>query len=375
MRYDSRLLVNLSNLEYNYKLLNEKAPQNEVLFMIKADAYGHGLEEVYEFSAMELGIKTFGVASLAEAIELREKFQNRNTEIYVFSDLNFNLSNAKDLYESFKIIPVIASLEDLKIFLNWESSIPLSVKLNTGMNRIGINHSELEQMIDTLKKNNIIKIDHFMTHFASSYFKVKDGDNTNRQYEIFKKAKTEIKNAGIEIKDSSCANSGAIEQSFSLEETHIRPGLMMYGPYSLGAIGKDEKIWKARNISQLETHITRLEIHKKGTPIGYGGAVLDKDYLVMTLPIGYGDGMLTYYSGAKLNIADKDCRVLGRINMDMVQLGFSPELLNSFKLNERVNLWSFDQESIMNFSKSVKTIPYQVLTGITKRIPREYIRD
>jgi alanine racemase len=375
MRYESRLLVNFSNLEYNLKNLKAKAPQNEVLFMIKADAYGHGLEEVYEFAAMELGIKKFGVASLKEGVILREKYHHLKTDIYIFSDLNLSLSNSQDVYEKFNLIPVLASLDDVKCFMQWSSKVPLVIKFNTGMNRIGLEYNNLEALIKLLKENKVTTIHHIMTHFASSYFKVKDDDSTYRQYQLFKTIKDELRGAGITYSHSSCANSGAIEQEFALAEDIIRPGLMLYGPYSIGALGKDDKVWNARNLSQFETHITRLDIRKKGTPLGYGGSILDKDYLVMTLPIGYGDGFLTYYSGANLKISEQDCRVLGRINMDMIQLGFDPDLENKFKVNERVALWSFGQDSIMKFSKSVKTIPYQVLTAVSKRIPREYIRE
>ena len=71
MRNESSLLIKLENLAYNYELLNKLAPQNEVLFMIKANAYGNGITKIYEYAHNELGIKNFGVAALGEAQLIR----------------------------------------------------------------------------------------------------------------------------------------------------------------------------------------------------------------------------------------------------------------------------------------------------------------
>ena len=102
---------------------------------------------------------------------------------------------------------------------------------------------------------------------------------------------------------------------------------------------------------------------------------MDKDYFILTLALGYGDGFLTYYSGAKIIINGVPAKVLGRVNMDMVQIGLDPKEQEKFQTINSVEIWSEEQETLTSFANSVKTIPYQVFTGITSRVTREYIRD
>lgn len=370
MRIDSQLNVRLDHLKNNYELLKNIAPQNEVLFMIKANAYGNGLEEIYQYAHSQLNIKSFGIASLGEAIHIRKKYPQDKSSLYVFSEVNFGNETNINSYNEFNLIPVISNLSNLKFYLQHLNHSPLCLKFNTGMNRLGIPSSEIDNVCDLLKKNKT-NVFHLMTHFSSSYQKLKDGNSTQRQYKEFLQIKEKLRSHSIEIEHTSVSNSGAIEQSFGLEESFIRPGLMLYGPYSFGNVQKNQSIWKGKNISSLETKIIQTNILKRGMPVGYGGHVLDKDYLVAAIPLGYGDGFLTYYSGSKLKINDQEAKVLGRVNMDLTLLGFSPDAKN-LEAGTQVSLWDFEQESLMNFSQAVKTIPYQVMCAINSRVKRIY---
>lgn len=370
MRYDSQVNVRLGHLKNNYELLKNLAPQNEVLFMIKADAYGNGIERIYDYAFSKLNITSFGVASLAEAVLLRHNFPKYKTNIYVFSDLSFQYKDAYKSYKEFNILPVIFNLNQLDFFIKNLNTMPLCLKFNTGMNRLGIDVSEIDK-VSTILTEEKLNIFHLMTHFASSYQKYKVGNNTDRQYKEFLAIKNIFHKNGITVEHTSISNSGAIEQNFGLEESFIRPGLMMYGPYSFGNFQNEEIKWKAKNISSLETKIIQNKLMKRGMPIGYGSHVLDKDYQVVALPLGYGDGILTYFSGAKLNIEGQEAKVLGRVNMDLTLLGFEPDAKN-LEPNTPVKLWTFEQESLMDFSRAVKTIPYQIMCAINKRVPRIY---
>ena len=371
MRNESSLLIKLENLAYNYELLNKLAPQNEVLFMIKANAYGNGITKIYEYAHNELGIKNFGVAALGEAQLIRLNYPKDMTNIYVFSDINFKNKDCLKLYEQANILPVISSREDFDIAIKALRSTRLVLKFNTGMNRLGLELDDLAYYSESLKKAGK-SISHLMTHYSSSYLGIERVNATKNQYNKFKKIHDHFKSEGIEVSNTSCANSGAIEQKFSLEENFIRPGLMLYGPYSVGAFKGDQKVWDAKNINSLETKIIKISQLKKGSPIGYGGSVLDKDYKVLTLPLGYGDGLLTYYAGASFNLEGIKAKILGRINMDLVSIGV-PIDNNSLKVDNRVRLWGFEQDSIMEFSHRVKTIPYQVMCAVSSRIPRIYL--
>lgn len=371
MRYNSELVVNLDLLAHNYQLLKKLTKNNETIFMVKADAYGHGIKEIVYYAFNELKISRFGVASLGEAMNIRESLPTLNCEIWVFSDTELDSEKYKEYYLDYNIIPVIHDLSDLQNILDDKdyARMPIVIKIDTGMYRLGISESDIEKMIFLIKESGRSSIHHLCTHFSGSYIKLKNGDKTSRQYEKFLKIKEMLHDSGISIEESSCANSGAIEQGFSLDESHVRPGLMLYGPSS--TISSFSQ-WQGKTISSFKTKIMKVIEVKKGMPIGYGGHVCGKDGYVAYVPVGYGDGILTYYSGLKHKYLGEDYQILGRINMDLTAIFFEnrpPEL----KRGSEFFFWDSTNNNIAEFSAQLKTIPYQLFTGITSRVPRRYI--
>lgn len=367
MRLEGELKVNLNYLRSNFNLLrSEYLKDNEIIFMIKADAYGHGKDKLFEFAYKECDVRDFGVACLGEALELRNSFPEIQAQLWVFSDLNLQ-SHYKD-YENFNIIPVLSQLDDLKFVLEQELNIPLVLKFNTGMNRLGLNPSDTDKIIELLKQSEKEDIFHIMTHFANSYFPLKPGDKNERQYDLFKQIKKKLRDAGIEIKGSSVSNSGAIEQGFGVEESHVRPGLMLYGP---SPMFKDSK-WQGKIISSLTSKIAEVFPIKKGTPVGYGSHVCAEDGLVAVVPLGYGDGVLGYYSGLKQEFFDGiEGQFLGRINMDLSLIHFK-EGLGQLMSGTDISLWNETQGSIQRITQHAKTTAYQVFTSVNSRVPRRY---
>jgi alanine racemase len=374
MRYSTQLSINLKYLESNYNKLRKLAPSNEVIFMVKANAYGHGLEEVVRFSDQEMGIHQFGVASVGEAMQLRINQPDLQCELLVFSDTEIGNDSYRECYTNHRITPVIHQFSQLELFLQETDFkfVPLVLKFDTGMNRLGIPIEKITEVVRLLKKHGRTEVDHLMTHFSSSFLKLKENDRTHRQYGLFVELKKTLQSGGISVNKTSCANSGAIEQQFALEESHIRPGLMMYGPRSVGSFRPGDGIWKGESICRLKSTIISMNPIKKGAPVGYGGHVCHKDGLLVNLPIGYGDGFLTYYSGLKLKHRSHEYQVLGRVNMDLISLLFESTAAADLKVGDEIVFWDHDQQSIVDFSNQAKTIPYQVYTAITSRVPREY---
>lgn len=367
MRYHSSLEVDLGVLRENFQLLKEKAPKNKVIFMVKANAYGHGLLPIAKFACEEGLCDALGVASLGEAIEIRKKLPSLKKDVYVFSDTGLMFDDAVEMYVDYGVIPVVSHLDDLKTFLSHQflKNFPLLLKVDTGMHRLGVGAGDLEEVIRLLKSHGKKTINHLMTHFSSSYIPLKDNDKTNRQYEAFLKFKANLRDSGIEIEETSCANSGAIEQGLSLEESHIRPGLMLYGPESTGN-------WNGQIISRLQTHVMKTMFVKKGMPIGYGNHVVHEDGLLAYLPLGYGDGILTAYTKMRVQIAGEPARLIGRVNMDLSAFLFRTSAARSIKRGKEVSLWGHDPRHLCQICDQTKTIPYQVFTSISGRVPRRY---
>ena len=371
MRFSSELVVDLGLLQENFQKLKKIAPNNQIIFMVKANAYGHGLLDIVKFSSKSLGVKLFGCASLAEALEIKKEVIDPSMEIFVFSDLA--LETHLDCYIDSNIFPVLSSMTQLKLVIESGIEIPIVLKINTGMNRLGIYEKDYSSAIDYLKHSGVKSIKHLMTHFSSSFFKIKKGDRTHRQYSKFLEFKSLLLESQISLKSTSVSNSGAIEQSFGLEETHIRPGLMLYGARSVGSLKNDEVLWDGKIISSLNTKVISIEAVKKGTPIGYGGHTCHADGIIAFLPLGYGDGILTYYSGVNIYHNGAVGKIIGKVNMDLTAVFFSLDDANKIKIGDKLEFWNHTQESVIEFLTQTKSIPYQMFTSITSRVPRRYI--
>ncbi|MEC7183708.1 MAG: alanine racemase [Bdellovibrionota bacterium] len=374
MRYRTRLCVDFNVLGENFSFLKTLVPKNEILFMVKANAYGHGMVPIVQYANKVLGIKEFGVATIEEGAYLRDSLSNCEFEVYVFSDIQLDLGVNWNIYRSRRITPVLSRLEDLKTFLENRSynHIPLVLKYNTGMNRLGISDKDLEKSIGLLKKYNRTHISHLMSHFSSSFLSINKVKKTNNQFRVFKELKKIFRDNGITVEKSSISNSGAIEQKFGLEESHVRPGLILYGPSSLSSDFREKSLWKGKNISSLETTIISTFNVKKGDPLGYGAIPCPEDGLVGIVSIGYGDGFLSSYQGATFSFKGRPARVVGRISMDMAHILFPPSLKNDVHVGETFRIWGEDSSELLDLSDELKRIPYELFCQLSPRIPRVY---
>jgi alanine racemase len=358
-------------------LLKKIAPKNEVLFMVKANAYGHGMVPIVQFSNQRLKIKEFGVATIEEGIYLRDSLNRLKFDIYVFSDIQLDLEVNFNLYRNRRITPVISRLEDLNIFLQSSDfkHLPLVLKFNTGMNRLGLMKSDLMECISLLKKYKRMNITHLMSHLASSFLPIDEIKKTNAQLRCFNEIKRSFRDNGITIEKTSIANSGAIEQKFGLEESHIRPGLILYGPSSLVEPFRSRSTWKGQNISKLETTIISVFSVKKGDPLGYGAIPSPDDGVIGIISIGYGDGFLSLYQGAEFHYKGYLARVVGRVSMDMAYILFPASAIKKLDVGETFQIWGHNSLELLDLSDRLKRIPYELFCQLSPRIPRVYNLD
>lgn len=367
MRHSSFLEVNLSLLSENFHMIQALAPKATIIPMVKAEAYGNGLIPISQFLVRDLNVKTLGCASLGEALKIFHDSPELKSTILVFSDTELENEFAREAYLKFNIIPVLHQRSDLEVILKHPdfSRIPLHLKVNTGMNRLGLSEEDLKLYLPQLKKRGVC---HFLTHLARSSQVLKAGDKTHKQYDEFIRLKKFLESAGVEIRETSISNSGAIEQGYGCNETYVRPGLMLYGPPSV----TDPILWKGHQTSRFVTKVLSTFTVKKGTPVGYGVNVADKDSFFAVLPVGYGDGITTYYSGSNLLINGIKGKIFGRINMDMTFVQFDMENADKIRRNDQVEIWNHDNRVISEFATQNKTHAYQIMCGVSGRIPRIY---
>lgn len=339
--------------------------------MVKANGYGHGAVGIAQ-TLLENDVKILGVATLSEALELRRELSKFRYEILVFSDVQLGDIDNHDLYRDFRITPVISSRRDLDLFLSTSvfKNFPLYLKFNTGMNRLGIPHQEVDEVSKQLLTHGRKSITHVLSHFACASQIITLASN-ERQLANFKQVLNSLKSHGLSIEQTSMANSGAIEQGFALEFSHIRPGIMMYGASSL--IPGVSSNWTGRIISRLDVRVLHAQEMKRGDPVGYGATPIGRDGRLLIAAIGYGDGFNNRYQKAKFNIKTESGEtvpvdVVGRVNMDMVQL-LAPIQAN-IKTDEVVSFWDDDPHSLNLLCQSSQTIPYEVFCQLSGRVPR-----
>lgn len=371
MRFGSRLAVNLDLLGHNISSLKELCPNNQIIFMVKANGYGHGLVEVVRY-AIKHEISEFGCATLAEAVMLREQLKDQFFEVFVFSDFNLNIPEQASLFLEKRIIPVITNKGDLKLILEDDrfKFFPLCLKFNTGMNRLGLSWQDADSIAKDISQHGRKKIFHLMTHMACASSSHKTHPLNIAQRENFARVKEIFTENGLEIEASSIANSGTIEQGFGFEETHIRPGLMLYGPTSLNEDIRKESLWKGKIISSLETEVIVVRDIKKNEPVGYGGTIVPEDGKLAIIALGYGDGLSTNYGGADIHFEQSKGKIFGRVNMDMAQILFPPK--TNIPENASLQIWNEDPVRFSHLCKQTNLIPYELFCQISTRVPRVY---
>ncbi len=366
MRHSSYLEINLQLLSENVERIKSLAPKAKLIPMVKADAYGNGIVPLARFLSEELKEKKLGCASLGEALHVLRECPGFESEIMVFSDTEMSNPDLRKFYGENNLTPVLHQKSDIENFLSDSrlNKVPLVLKVDTGMNRLGVLVDELPALIPRLKQRGV---KHLLTHFAASYYVSKAGDKTSRQLSEFERAKKMLKDGGVSVEETSVSNSGAIEQGIGIQETYVRPGLMLYGPPSV-----EPRIWEGHQISKLVTKILKTFSVKKGTPVGYGINVAGEDGFIAIIPLGYGDGLMTFASGVELSVNGHKGKIFARVNMDMAFIIFPMAVEGKLKVGEVVEVWNHDNRVITDLATQMKTIPYQLMCGISSRIPRIY---
>ncbi len=364
--------IDLAALEYNFRQVKRRvAPEVKVLVAVKADAYGHGILQVSK-RLINSGVDYLGVATIDEAIQLRKA--KITAPLLVFGSIF-----------SYEIKPIInynltASIGDLPTArrLDREAKakkkrVKVHIKIDTGMGRLGIWHREAKVFIKELIRFKNLQLEGIYTHFASA--DEEDFSYTFLQIESFQNLIRDLERIGIDIPLKHAANSMGL---LKFKESHfnlVRPGLMIYGLYPLKSTPRDIKL---KPVLSFKTKIVYLKKLSAGRTVSYGRTyVTRKDTVIAVLPVGYGDGYSRSLSNkAEVLIQGKRASVVGTICMDqtMVDVTQTPNVKvgDSAVLIGRQGKEEIKAEELANFSD---TISYEVICGISKRVPRIYKRD
>lgn len=312
--------IDLKAIEYNFKLIKKIIGSKvKILSVVKADAYGHGMLPVAR-RLVKLGVDYLGVASIEEGRALRQ--EGILTPILLFE--NILPEFAKEVIK-YKLTPSIGTIEVARRLQYYAKKnnriVKVHIKVDTGMGRWGIWHAQASEFIKRINLFSHLKIEGVYTHFPCAGC---DSRFTRRQINIFKSLIKKLKQENIRIPLYHAANSMGVIGYPQGHLDMVRPGLMLYGLYPKDSLKSKIKLKPALSF---KTKVIFLKKISAGRSISYGRTfICPKDTTIATLPVGYEDGYLRYFSN-KAEVLYKGHRypIVGRVCMDqlMVDLGQS----------------------------------------------------
>jgi len=354
--------VDLQQLVRNYTLIREAAGR-PVLCVVKANAYGHGAQPCAQ-ALREAGAEWFGVATLAEALELRKALPDAEILLLGYTPVE----NAGELRDN-RITQTVYSLDYARQLSEAlaDGEIRCHLKLDTGMNRLGFRadrQEELEQAVQACRLPHLHYTGMF-THFACAD-EPENPAMTLMQSERFAAAEAYLADRGLTFPLRHVSNSAAVVNHPALARDMVRGGILLYGfapSPETGNLG-------CRPIMTLVSRVSHVHTLHPGDSVGYGATfTADRPMTIATLPIGYADGFVRAYAGGKVLIEGQEAPLVGRICMDQCTADVTS--LQGIGPGSRVEVFG-PEFSAQRFADLAGTIPYEVTSIITPRVKRIY---
>jgi alanine racemase len=367
----TRAEVDLQALRFNYESIRKHlGPGVKIMGIVKANGYGHGILEVARALA-RFGCDYLGVGFLEEGIELRKGGITLPVLVlggvlgsqigeFLEHDLEITVSS-----------PSVAELVDAEAGKNGPRKARVHLKIDTGMERIGVRAEHAVPFVEHTCRYSHLDVAGLYSHFATS--DERDKTFARRQLERFNDVLRTLERLHIEIPLKHIANSGAIidlpESYFNL----VRPGIMLYGYYPSRETSERIPI---RPVLSLKSGIVYLKEVPANTSISYGRAYLTSSPTrIATVPVGYGDGYTRRLTNrTDVLIGGARFPVVGTICMDqiMVDVGAGSAVATGDEVvlvgkqgSEEITMW--------DLAEKTGTIPYELLTGLSPRVPRVYL--
>lgn len=364
--------INIDALEHNMKLIRSKTNKNsKVMAVVKADAYGHGAILCAK-TLLSAGADWLGVATVPEGVQLR------NAGIYapilvlgaipeedMRDAVSFDIITAAFDYENAKELSKVAEAMGKKAKVH--------IKLDTGMNRIGI--SAKRGYVEKIKEIEMlpgIEADGIFSHLSCS--DAEDEAFTLKQIELFENAVKTLEKEGIHFAVKHLANSAAI---FKYPQAHydmVRAGIICYGCCP----SEETHIFGLEPVMSFKCNVSFVKTIRKGDCVSYGAAFeAAKATDIATLTVGYADGYTRLLSGkTEVLIKGKRVKVVGKICMDQCMADVSG--VNNISVGDVATLFGKDGNEIITadeIAQKIGTINYEILCMVSRRVLRLYIKD
>ncbi len=366
--------IDLGALRHNYREVRRRLEPTgcAVLAPVKADAYGHGLVPVARVLAAE-GVDWFGVALLEEGLRLRK--DAIDCPILVLGGLP---DGSEVTAVEAGLTPVVYRSPSVRalnaIAASRQMPVGVHLKVDTGMNRLGVPLDELSDFLDLLDSMDHVYIDGLMTHMAVA--ESADSAFTSTQLRHFSQVIDVVRARGHHPRWIHAANSAGMMNARAMPSPHVanlaRPGIALYGlppDPSLAAA------WDLRPVMALESAITFLKTVPAGAEVSYGLTwKAQRTTRLATLPVGYADGYLRVFGNrAQVLVRGRRAPVVGRVCMDLCMVDVTD--IPGVQEGDRAILMGRqgdEQVSAVELADHADTIPWEVLCTVSPRVPRTY---
>ncbi len=359
-------VVSLSRLRANLGAVKAHVAPAQVMVILKANAYGHGLEAVARCLAPQAD--AFGVALVEEGITLRRLgienpilvtggIWTRQIPLFLEHGLTFT-------------VPSLARLRDIEDAAAAPGSTArVHLKIDTGMERIGVHHYHAEELLEAAARSPHVDVEGVYSHFANA--DAEDLTDARRQLSRFEEALAFYERRSLPTPRRHIANSAAL---LRMPESHldvVRAGILLYGVYPHAGAPRTVEVqpalaWKSR--------VVFFKVVEPGNPVSYGGTwSSDHRVRIVTVPVGYGDGYFRSMSNrAEVLLRGQRYRQVGRICMDQAMVNI--EWGTGYNGDEVVLIGEQGDARITveELADWAGTIPYEILTAINDRVPRLY---
>lgn len=347
--------INLDSLLHNANTIRLLRPHQKILAYVKSNAYGHGLSAIV--STLNQAVDGYGVVGLHEGLKCREL-----TSLPVVVNASESDHKTFIAMAANKLDPVIYSIDYLDKLLAESLCWPrVWLKINSGMNRMGLAVSEVVSAFERLSQSGKVQSIIAMTHLADSNM----SPENKQQLNIFRKVVNKHS-----FSSSSYANSAAIlESNDHCHGEWIRPGLLLYGwtPEL-----QQTKLIDIKPVMSVFSQILSINNLKAGSSVGYGRCYISNEaHQTAIVSMGYGDGIPRQVKAAKVIVRGEAFDIIGLPSMDTVCIRIDDQKV---KVGDWVQ-WFGAEYNLHHLAQSSQTIPYEILTRISGRVERIYVKE
>ena len=368
--------IDLDAVRHNLNLIRRSTPDAQIMCIVKADAYGHGVEQI-ALEYQRMGIKWFGVSNIEEAVELRRCGIRGDILI-----LGYTPHKVTRLLSDYDITQAVFSEEYAEglsaTAMELGVTVKCHIKADTGMGHIGFNcrsedyaDAQLEPCVRVCSLPGL-KVNGIFTHFAVADDGQDGEEFTRGQYAAFVRLIDGLARQGITFRWRHCCNSAGTLEYPDMHLDMVRPGIILYG---LSPSPVQRERFDLRPVMHLRSVISMVKHLEAGATVSYGRTfTAPKDMVLATAPIGYADGYPRILSGRQeVLLHGQRVPIVGRVCMDQLMLDVTG--IENVREGDRITAFGIDGDAeipVDELADKMGTINYELICRMARRVPRVY---